>query len=220
MTLWRKLLTAAAVMLISVWSAAMQGTNVAAASIMPSLSAVVPSSYASAGQVANPLSGQQVIGHRNAAPAAVTKALGAALRQRQAQAPATRHVCYQAHVQYVGWQNFIACDGTVAGTTGQGLRMEALAITTTDVGGVCAAGHVQNVGWQPVLCVNDGNTVVVGTTGQGLRLEAVALSVGSGSVCANAHVQYIGWQGSVCGSSVTVGTTGQNLRMEAITITV
>jgi uncharacterized protein YjdB len=48
-------------------------------------------------------------------------------------------VCYRAHVQNIGWQTRDAdpangrdanewCDGEVAGTTGQSLRMEAVRI--------------------------------------------------------------------------------------------
>jgi uncharacterized protein YjdB len=165
-------------------------------------------------------SSRQVAAHRADPPRPVVRALLAALRQRQARAPATRHVCYQAHVQNIGWQNYVACDGAVAGTTGRSLRMEALAIATSNVGGLCAAGHVQNIGWQPSSCAADGQTVTVGTTGRSLRLEAVTLRPRTGSVCANAHVQNIGWQGTVCGGTVTVGTTGRSLRMEAITIRV
>ncbi len=37
------------------------------------------------------------------------------------------HVCYQAHVGGVGWA-FPVCDGMVAGTTGQGRRLEAIRV--------------------------------------------------------------------------------------------
>jgi len=132
---------------------------------------------------------------------------------------AGRSICYAAHVQNIGWQGWV-CDGAVAGTTGQSLRMEALAIVTYGTGGICAEAHVQNIGWQGWRCQNDGTVVVVGTTGQSLRMEALALSPGHGNACADAHVQNIGWQGWRCGSYIVVGTTGQSLRMEAVEITV
>lgn len=158
--------------------------------------------------------------NRNATDAVL---LAAVQRQAVLQPNATgRHICYAAHVEDIGWQQPV-CDGAVAGTTGQGLRMEALDIVVSGVGGVCAAGHVQNIGWQAVTCAGDNANIVVGTTGQGLRLEALDISVSSGSVCADAHVQNIGWQGTVCASSpayAMVGTTGQGLRMEAIELTV
>jgi uncharacterized protein YjdB len=200
MTPRRRVPVTIAGVLISLYSVAAPGTTAATASPDPS--------------------SRQVTAHRTDAPESVVRALSAALRRRQAQVPAARHVCYQAHVQNIGWQNFVACDGTVAGTTGRSLRMEALAIATTGVGGICAAAHVQNIGWQPMSCVTDGPPAVVGTTGQSLRMEALTLRVHTGFVCANAHVQNIGWQGTACGPSVTVGTTGRSLRMEAITIRV
>jgi hypothetical protein len=36
-------------------------------------------------------------------------------------------ICYQAHVQNIGWQGTV-CNGQQAGTTGQSLRMEAVQI--------------------------------------------------------------------------------------------
>ena len=131
----------------------------------------------------------------------------------------TRSICYDAHVQNIGWQGWV-CDRSVAGTTGQSLRMEAIAIVTSNTGGICAQAHVQNYGWMGVDCEPDGTEALVGTTGLGLRMEALALQVGNGGICADAHVQDIGWQGLTCGNPIQVGTTGQSLRMEAITITV
>jgi uncharacterized protein YjdB len=123
------------------------------------------------------------------------------------------NVCYRAHVQDIGWQGW-KCNGEIAGTTGQSLRLEALDIARKDGQTICANAHVQDIGWQGSRC---GTSVSVGTTGQSLRMEALALSVDD-TVCANAHVQDIGWQGWYCGNSVVVGTTGQSLRMEAIRI--
>jgi YD repeat-containing protein len=42
-------------------------------------------------------------------------------------APAGYHVWYQANVQNLGWTDPVE-DGAIAGTTGQGLQMEALRI--------------------------------------------------------------------------------------------
>ena len=58
-------------------------------------------------------------------------------------------ICYQAHVQKLGWQS-VVCDGDVAGTTGQALRLEALSIGVAGVGTVCAQAHVSDIGWQAV----------------------------------------------------------------------
>ena len=128
------------------------------------------------------------------------------------------NVCYDAYVQNTGWQPWV-CDGAVAGTTGQSLRMEALSIITyTD--GICAQAQVQNIGWQGWACANAGDVLTVGTEGQSLRMEALRLVPDEGTACADAHVQNLGWMGWVCGSDITVGTVGRSLRMEAIEITV
>jgi hypothetical protein len=76
--------------------------------------------------------------------------------------PAGAHVCYQAHVQNVGWQGQV-CDGQLAGTTGQSLRMEAVSIQLINAPGwsICYAAEVAGSGWQVPEC-NGGQA---GTTG-------------------------------------------------------
>ncbi|MFJ8386650.1 polysaccharide deacetylase [Streptomyces sp. NPDC094438] len=152
------------------------------------------------------------------APASVVAELKAATgRARASLSPNARVICYAAHVQDIGWQPAV-CDGSVAGTTGQSRRMEALAISTSGVGGVCANAHLADIGWQGWACGRDGDVVTVGTTGQSRRMEALGVQVGSGSVGAQAHVEGYGWLGSVSGNPVYVGTTGQSRRMEAVRI--
>ncbi|MDH6115173.1 uncharacterized protein YjdB [Kitasatospora sp. MAP12-15] len=155
---------------------------------------------------------------------AMQQALAAALQKQAILHPndTGRHICYAAQVQNIGWQAAV-CDGQIAGTVGQSLRLEALNIAVSGVGGVCAQAHVQNIGWQNPVCGNDGDVLEVGTVGMSLRMEALSIMVPTGSVCADAHVQNIGWQGTRCqGANVwdTVGTVGQSLRMEAIALTV
>ncbi|MFI6051038.1 polysaccharide deacetylase [Streptomyces violascens] len=153
-----------------------------------------------------------------APPASVVADLKAATsRARASLLPNARVICYAAHVQDIGWQSAV-CDGSVAGTTGQSRRMEALAISTSGVGGVCADAHLADIGWQGWRCGGDGTVVTVGTTGQSRRMEALGVQVGSGSVGAQAHVEGYGWLGSVVGNPVYVGTTGQSRRMEAVRI--
>ena len=85
----------------------------------------------------------------------------------------TINIRYQAHVQNIGWQGWVQ-DGQIAGTTGQGLRMEALMIGLTgptDGLGVVYQAHVENVSWQELVA----NEEVAGTTGQGLRMEAIKI---------------------------------------------
>ncbi|MFG1804611.1 hypothetical protein ACGFI4_31155 [Micromonospora carbonacea] len=141
--------------------------------------------------------------------------VAAAAKQRRAVGAAARSVCYEVHVQNIGWQG-VRCDGQVAGTTGQNRQVEAIAIAvSSDVGAVCYQAHLQNIGWQAVRC--DGQ--VAGTIGQNRQMEAIAIDVAVGSICYQAHVQNIGWQGVRCDGQVA-GTTGQNRQIEAIAISV
>lgn len=122
-------------------------------------------------------------------------------------------ICYQAHVENIGWQPQV-CDGAEAGTTGQSLRMEAITITAPGRS-ICYQAHVENIGWQAPVC--DG--AVAGTTGQGLRIEALRVWIqsGGGHVLYYGHVQNIGWTGPASDAAI-IGTTGQSLRLEAVTI--
>ncbi|MDP4143197.1 MAG: Ig-like domain-containing protein [Bacillota bacterium] len=133
---------------------------------------------------------------------------------------------YQAHVQNIGWQNWVD-SGNVAGTTGQSLRMEAIRIRFKAPYNndhnlhIMYRAHVANLGWLP--WVKDGE--VAGTTGQSLRMEALEIKIvdNNGVVRSDynlsyqAHVQDIGWQNLVY-TGQTAGTTGQSLRMEAVII--
>jgi uncharacterized protein YjdB len=137
-------------------------------------------------------------------------------------AAAAATICLNAHVQNVGWQGWVCGENggsAVVGTTGQGLRMEALAVSTFGAGGICAQAHVQNLGWLSQVCVADGDVAAVGTTGQSLQMEALGLGSPGSTTCANAHLRDIGWQGARCASPgvvALVGTTGQSRRMEAL----
>ncbi|MER5773566.1 polysaccharide deacetylase [Streptomyces sp. NPDC002039] len=164
-----------------------------------------------------PASDRAIAGGAVRAPAAVIAEVEAATARQRSLAPNARTVCYAAHVQDVGWQAAV-CDGQVAGTTGQGRRMEALVIATRGVGGVCANAHLADVGWQGWACAGEGAAVTVGTTGQARRMEALGVQVGSGGVGAQAHVATHGWLNTVAGNPVYAGTTGQALRMEAVRV--
>ena len=58
-------------------------------------------------------------------------------------------VSYKTHIENEGW-NIAVTDGATSGTTGKGLRLEALIIELLDKGGldiaIEAQAHVQNVG--------------------------------------------------------------------------
>jgi N-acetyl-anhydromuramyl-L-alanine amidase AmpD len=84
-------------------------------------------------------------------------------------------VAYQAHVQNIGWQAAV-CDGAVAGTTRQNLRVEAMRVWLTGAAAgthVCYRAQVEALGWLGEVC-DDAN---MGTAGQNLRLEAFQIEI-------------------------------------------
>ncbi len=130
----------------------------------------------------------------------------------------TASVSYRAHVQNIGWQSYVS-DGETAGTTGRGLRVEALSLGVAGVsGGIRYRAHVQNIGWQGWHA--DGEDC--GTTGKGLRVEALQVEL-TGTASANydvyyrTHVQNVGWT-SWSKNGATSGTTGRGLRVEAVQV--
>lgn len=127
-------------------------------------------------------------------------------------------VTYDAHVQNIGWQNWVS-DGEEAGTDGKNLSLEALKINLTNAPSdakILYQSHVQNFGWQD--WVYDG--AETGTDGKCLRLEAIRIKLENlpgYSVEYQTHVQNIGWQAPVSDGAIA-GTVGQGLRVEAIRI--
>jgi uncharacterized protein YjdB len=107
--------------------------------------------------------------------AAKATTISSASQQAIVQAPRSPSICYQAHVQNIGWQGWV-CNGQVAGTTGQSLRMEAIRIVLRNAPrneSIRYQAHVQNIGWQG--WVRDGQ--VAGTTGRSLRMEAIRIEL-------------------------------------------
>ena len=83
---------------------------------------------------------------------------------------------YRAHVSDVGWQNWVS-DNEVAGTTGQGKKMEALQIRLTgEMQKYCDIyyrAHVANFGWLGWA----KNGEIAGTTGYSYGLQAIQVVV-------------------------------------------
>ena len=130
-------------------------------------------------------------------------------------------IAVQAHGASYGWQPW-RLGNTLAGTTGQGLRIEAFRIAVKGARpglGVSYGTFASGLGWLPA--VNDSG--VAGTTGSGRQLEAFYVNLTGNragcSVTYQAHVAGIGWQPSVAEGNVA-GTTGQNRRMEAMVVVV
>jgi uncharacterized protein YjdB len=103
--------------------------------------------------------------------------------------PAGASIQYQVHVQGEGWLAATS-DEVMAGTTGKGKRIEAVAIKLIGLPGyeVQYKAHVQNKGWDTNWTTEkDSDTLgvakgiapstFVGTTGKALRLEALAVRI-------------------------------------------
>ncbi|QAA31078.1 DNRLRE domain-containing protein [Clostridium manihotivorum] len=129
-------------------------------------------------------------------------------------------VTYDAQLQNIGWQNPWSSDNSLAGTTGQGLRMESLKVQLTNAPSgmkIKYMAHVQNVGWQN--WVYDGG--IAGTVGQSLSIEALRIQLEGAPEGYNVRYQVyadgIGWMEPASNGDIA-GTVGQNRRIEAIKI--
>ena len=129
-------------------------------------------------------------------------------------------VSYSTHVQGSGWQRAVS-NGVSAGTSGQGLRLEAIKINLGNKaysGGIKYSTHVQGIGWQG--WASDGQ--MAGTTGQSARLEAIKIQLTGEmanhyDVYYRVHAQNIGWMGWTKNGAAS-GTQGYSYRLEAIQI--
>lgn len=127
---------------------------------------------------------------------------------------------YQAHVSNVGWQT-TKYNGEVAGTTGQGKKIEAIAIAINNKslkGNIYYQTYVQGSGWQSEK--NEG--IISGTTGQSKRIEAIKIRITDEiakkyNIFYRVHVQDKGWLGWTSNGNIA-GTIGYNKRLEAIEI--
>lgn len=130
----------------------------------------------------------------------------------------------RVHRQTYGWSDWIDSD-SVAGTIGEGKRLEAIQIRIVDKNGnatskyhVSYKVHRQTYGW--TNWVSDG--AEAGTTGEGKRLEAICIKVTDNSgnsyqVSYRVHAQTYGWMDTVSGEA-EAGTVGQGKRLEAIVL--
>ena len=103
----------------------------------------------------------------------------------------TVYLNFQAYVQDFGWQKAVG-NGKVAGTVGQGKRIEALLINFMDgtTSMIQYNAHVQNIGWQGWK----ESGAVAGTAGKNLRLEAVRIRL-VGEYAKVLDIYAVGWVG-------------------------
>ena len=125
-----------------------------------------------------------------------------------------------AHVQRKGWM-FPATDGSVAGTTGRSLRLEALALKLPAgvSGGIEYRGHVQRTGWEKAW-KHDGQ--ISGTVRKSRRMEAVQIRLTGEAADAydvyyRVHAQRYGWM-AWAKNGEKAGTQGKSFRLEAVQV--
>ena len=129
-------------------------------------------------------------------------------------------VAYQAHVADIGWQAQVT-DGATAGTTGRGLRMEALKVSLASQeypGGIQYNAHCADIGWQGWK----SNGQMAGTTGQSRQMEAVQVMLTGEmadryDVYYRAHSENFGWLGWAKDGE-SAGSAGYGYRMEALQV--
>lgn len=123
-----------------------------------------------------------------------------------------------AHIQNIGWKSYGSGRSVTFGTTGKGLRVEAVKLSLSGFdmpGGITYQSHVQNIGWQSAR-----KSGVSGTTGKSLRIEAFNAKL-TGEIAEKydlwyrVHVQNYGWLDWTC-NGANAGTVGFSKRCEAI----
>ena len=131
------------------------------------------------------------------------------------------NISYTTHVQNLGWQSYVS-NGTMAGTSGKGLRLEGIKIKVSNspyAGGVEYRTHIQNIGWESDWKRDD---TLSGTSGKGLRLEAIQIRLTNElanhyDVYYRVHAQNLGWLGWAKNGE-SAGTQGYAYRLEGIEI--
>lgn len=119
------------------------------------------------------------------------------------------NIRYEVHIQNIGWQSPKE-NGELAGTTGQGLRVEAIKIFA-DIN-IQYRVHMQDKGWSDWV----PNGCIAGTIGESRRIEAIEIISSKNAIKAQAHIENIGNQEEVTGTQIKIGTEGQALRLEAL----
>ena len=128
------------------------------------------------------------------------------------------------HIQSVGDKYYASATGnTLLGTTGRGLRLEALTLSLKNspyVGSLKYQTHIQSIGWQDAKV----NGQLSGTAGRGLRLEALRISLTGDmakhyDVYYRTHIQRFGWTGWAKNGQ-SCGSAGYGYRMESMQIVI
>lgn len=127
-------------------------------------------------------------------------------------------ITVRSHTSNIGWMSSVG-SGSVAGTTGRGLPMEALEAQLDwygHSGSIELRGHVSNIGWQKW---SEGRC---GTTGKAQRLETVQIRL-TGEAAEKydvwycTHVAGIGWLDWAC-NGAAAGSAGKGKAIEAVKV--
>ena len=125
-------------------------------------------------------------------------------------------ISVRSHTANIGWMSPVG-SGSIAGTTGRALPMEALEAQLDwygHSGAIELRGHVSNIGWQ------QWSAGRCGTTGKAQRLEAVQIRL-TGEAAEKydiwycAHVSGIGWLDWAC-NGAAAGSAGKGRAIEAV----
>lgn len=121
---------------------------------------------------------------------------------------------YKAHIQDIGWTDWENA-GQVAGTEGEGKRVEAIILEGHNGLDLSYRVHMEGIGWSDWV----DNGQVAGTTGQSRRIEAIEIKSNK-MLEVQEHIQSVGWMPSSKGTNIKIGTEGKSLRLEAFKINV
>lgn len=136
-------------------------------------------------------------------------------------------ITYQTQIQNIGWQDPVS-NGTMSGTSGEGLRLEGIKINLDTQGydvGVSYQTHIENIGWEADTDRGwKSNGVMSGTEGLGYRLEAIQIKLtgvdaDKFDIYYQVHAQNFGWL-DWAKNGESAGTAGFGYRLEAINIVV
>lgn len=129
-------------------------------------------------------------------------------------------VSYTAHVQDIGWQNYVT-NGETAGTTGQDKQIEAIKIQLSAQpysGEINYAAYIQDMGWQKSVSSNK----IAGTVGENRQIEAIKIQL-TGEMANHYDIYYrvhaseFGWLGWAKNGE-SAGSQGYARQVEALEI--
>lgn len=126
--------------------------------------------------------------------------------------PKTSDLQCKAYIQDIGWTEWKNA-GEVVGTTGEGMRMEAIILQGNNGLNLSYRVHMEEIGWAEWV----ENGQIAGTTGEDIRIEAIEIKSNK-DLEVQEHIQDIGWIPASKGKNIKIGKEGKSLRLEAFKI--